>query len=91
MPSIRASILGQGYRLSTMLSAAGAVDARYESGGGADLSGDLTLDAAGAGFVLPPPASQDMHWMETAVGEALVLNLDSAVYVGGMLTYYYEA
>jgi hypothetical protein len=77
--------------LSVMLSAAGTVDARFESGGGADLSGDLTLDAAGAGFVLNPPASQDMHWMESAVGEALVLNLDTATYVGGMLTYYYEA
>lgn len=77
--------------LSVMLSATNTVTARFESDGGADLSGDLTLDAAGAGFVLNPPSSQDMHWMESVVGEALVLDLDSAVYVGGMITYYYEA
>ncbi len=58
--------------------------------GGSLLAGNLSLDALGAGFVLSPPADPSMHWFETAVGEALILELDSAIGVGGLLTYYTE-
>ena len=76
--------------LSLMLSAAGAVDVRLESGGGADLTGDVTLAAAGDHFELSPPANVDMHHFETVAGEALDIDLSAAVYVGGYLTYYTE-
>lgn len=77
--------------LSLLLRSHGPVNARFESGGGADLTGNLPLDpASDAGFVLAPPASAEMHHIETVVGEALVLDLDGAIEVGGYLTYYTE-
>ena len=38
-----------------------------------------------------PPTTRGVHWFETAVNEALILNLNNAVQVGGFLTYLEEA
>jgi len=87
-----AAVVGEKIKVLAMLiMASGAVFARFESGGGADLTGDLPLDALGAGFVLAPPAATDMHHFETLAGEALNLELSSAVGIGGYITYYTEA
>lgn len=66
------------------LIAATAVTARFESGGGADLTGDLNIDAK-QGFVTP---FSPIGWFpETGANESLVLTLSSAVYCGGVFAY----
>jgi len=71
--------------LSLELMAAGAVNAKFQSGaGGTDLTGLKYLDAAGAGIVLP---FNPIGWFETASGALLNLNLSGAVAVGGSFTY----
>lgn len=77
--------------LSLVLIAAGDVDVRLESGAsGTALTGVIELGAAGNGFVLPP-SLPGMHWLETAAGELLNLELDGAVQVSGFIVYYTEA
>jgi len=76
--------------LSVLLVAAGDVDVRFESGAsGTALTGQMSLAADGNGFVLPP-ASPGHHWLETAAGALLNLELSGAVYVDGLVVYYVE-
>ncbi len=69
------------------------IELRY-SGGAAnsgavtDLSGAMAFAANGG---LAPPAEPSAHVMQTARGEALVLNLSAAVSVGGHHSYFLEA
>lgn len=77
--------------LGLILVAAGAVNVRLESGaGGTALTGIITLAAASDRFVLPisPP---DTHWVETAAGALLNLELSGAVQVSGCIVYAVEA
>lgn len=75
-----------GYKIRVVqafVMAAGAVNAKWKSGSGTDLTG-LGYPAANGGYVLPfSPAG----WFETASGQALNLNLSSAVAVGGVIGY----
>lgn len=74
--------------LSLILVAAGDVDVRLESGaGGTALTGVIELAAAGNGFVLPP-SFPGYHWVETAAGSLLNLELSLAVQVSGCIVYY---
>jgi hypothetical protein len=76
--------------LGLVLVAAEAVNARLESGaGGTALTGVMTLAAGGDQVVLPvvPPG---YHWVETAAGALLNLELSGAVYVDGCLVYLVE-
>lgn len=76
--------------LGVTLIAADAVSATFCSGPGdtgTALSGALPLDANG-GFVVNPPADPAMHWLETAVSQALTLKLSAAVQCSGFVTYY---
>jgi hypothetical protein len=76
--------------LGLILVAAGDVDVRLESGaGGTALTGVMSLSADGNGFVLPiaPPG---YHWVETAAGALLNLELSDAVYVDGCIVYLVE-
>ena len=71
--------------LAVAMMAAGAVNAKFQSGaGGTDLTG-LFNPAANGGFVLPfNPAG----WFETlAVNTLFNLNLSGAVAVGGCVVY----
>lgn len=70
--------------LALFLVAAGAVNARFESGaGGSALSGQMNL-TTNSGFCLPfNPAG----WFETAANTLLNLELSGAVSVDGCLTY----
>lgn len=71
--------------LSMFLMAAGAVNAKFQSGaGGTDLSGLLSLDSLGAGMVL---GFNPAGWFESASGVLLNLNLSAAVAVGGGISY----
>lgn len=76
--------------LALILAAAGAVNVRLESGaGGTALTGIMSLAAAGDQIVLPvsPPGT---HWVETAAGALLNLELSGAVQVSGCLIYAIE-
>jgi len=75
--------------LGVVLVAVGNVVARFESGaGGTALSGQMSL-IAGTPLVLPVmPAGY--HWMETAAGALLNLELSDAVQVSGVLVYVTE-
>jgi len=75
--------------LGAVLVAANSVVARFESGaGGTALSGQMSL-IAGTPLVLPVmPAGY--HWMETAAGALLNLELGGAVQVSGVLVYVTE-
>jgi hypothetical protein len=73
-----------------VLVAAGAVNVRLESGaGGTALTGVISLAAAGDGFVLPATLA-GQHWVETAAGALLNLELSGAVQVSGCIVYYEE-
>lgn len=73
--------------VSITLSASGQVNAKFKSGAGTDISGLLYFDTRGG--LVNPEASRGL--LQTAAGEALVLNLSSAVTVGGFLSYVEEA
>jgi hypothetical protein len=66
------------------MSAAGTVNAKFQSGAsGTDKTG-LTYMIANSGIVRPfNPAG----WFETAAGALLNLNLSAAIAVGGCLAY----
>lgn len=76
--------------LSYVVVADAAVTARWKSGAGTNLSGAMSL-AANGGVSAPPVPPGGGHWMETAVNQALVLNLGSATGVRGHLSYMLEA
>lgn len=54
---------------------------------GHPVSGPLALAPRG-GFILPPPADPQLHWLETDESMALTLQLDVAVAVSGWIVYY---
>jgi aspartate aminotransferase-like enzyme len=70
--------------ISSALVARSATDVKFQSNA-TDICGAIPL-ASNAGFVLPL-ASVQYPWMKTAPGEALNINMSSAVYVGGIITY----
>jgi len=77
--------------LGMVLYAAGAVDVRLESGAGTTaLTGVMSFAAAGDGVVIPiaPPG---YHWIETAAGALLNMELGGAVQVSGFLVYQLSA
>lgn len=70
--------------LSYQLVGAGAVNVKFKSGAGTDLTGAMTIAAAGGTLTGNPNGD---GWVITAAAAALVLNLSGAVGVNGMLTY----
>ena len=54
---------------------------------GTPLSGPITLAARG-GFVVNPPADPAMHWIETSIGEHLMLTNSEEQQVSGFIAYY---
>jgi hypothetical protein len=76
--------------LSYTLVADGAVTARWKSGAGSNLSGAMSL-AANGGVASPVATPGGGHLLETAVNQALVLNLGSATGVRGHVSYFLEA
>lgn len=77
--------------LSLVLVAASAVTVALESGAsGTALTGDMSLVANGDLKVVFPLAEVGYHWVETAAGALLNLELGGAVQVSGMLVYYTE-
>jgi hypothetical protein len=87
-----AAVSGQKIKvLGMILVVSGDVDVRLESGaGGTALTGVISLAEDGNGFVLPM-APPHYHWVETAAGALLNLELSGAVQVSGCLVYYTEA
>ena len=74
--------------LGMLLVATADVDVRLESGAdGTALTGVMEMAAAGNGFVLPM-STVGYHWVETAAGSLLNLELSGAVQVSGLLVYY---
>lgn len=71
--------------LGYVIVANGAVNAKWQSAS-ADKTG-LAYLAANGGVVAPMAPLGGGYWFDTAVGEALVLNLSVAVAVGGHVTY----
>lgn len=74
--------------LGLVLVAAGSVVATLYSGASATgtmLTGAMSM-AVGEKLVLTPAVGTS-GWMESEIGEALVMKLSAAVQVGGMLTY----
>ena len=70
--------------LAAFMVAAGAVNARFESGAsGTALTGQMNL-TTNSGFVLP---FNPIGWFETAAAALLNLELSGAVSVDGALTY----
>jgi hypothetical protein len=76
--------------LSYLAVADAAVTVRWKSGASTNLSGAMSFAATG-GCVAPPVPPGGGHWLETAVNQALVLNLGGAVGVRGHLSYVLEA
>jgi hypothetical protein len=70
------------------LVASGAVAVRFKSGAGTNLTGAMALAANGG--VAVPAGSDFAHLFETAVNQALVMNLGGAVQVSGGLVYVLE-
>ncbi len=84
-----AAVAGKRIKVSSyVLIASGAVSVKWKSGAATDLSGAMAFAANGG---LAPPAEPSAHVMQTAQGQALVLNLSAAVSVGGHLSYFLEA
>jgi hypothetical protein len=76
--------------LALVLCAAAAVDVRLESGaGGTALTGVMSL-AAGDLRLVWPLAVPGYHWVETAAGALLNMELGGAVQVSGCIVYYEE-
>jgi hypothetical protein len=76
--------------LALVLCAAAAVDVRLESGaGGTALTGVMSLTAGDLRLVWPL-AVPGYHWVETAAGALLNMELGGAVQVSGVIVYYEE-
>ena len=68
-----------------ILVSASAVNVKWRSGT-TDLTGLMTMGGTGFfGLVVPGFGSE--YWLDTAAGEALVLNLSGAVATGGVVVY----
>ena len=84
-----ASVLSKKLKvISVLLVSAGAVSVKWRSNT-TDLSGAMPL-VANSGFSLTASSPAQGHYFETAVGEALNINLSGAVGVYGHLGYYEE-
>jgi hypothetical protein len=76
--------------LSYQIVATGAVDVAWKSGASTALTGAMALAAAGS--VVQVYGGTPSAWiLQTAVNEALVLNLSGAVAVDGHVAYFLEA
>jgi len=76
--------------LGFLLSGAAAVNVQWQDGAAANLSGLLTIPAAGANLVAPiapPVVGSGQYWMITGISQSLVLNLSAAVAVGGIVVF----
>lgn len=75
--------------VSYVVIAAGPVSITWKSGASSSLSGAMALAANGGAAPSAGPLAPSgvVGMMETASGEALVLNLSAAVAVGGHLAY----
>lgn len=89
--TIVAAVTGKKIKVvAATLVVAGAVNVRFESDAdGTALTGIMQFGAAGEGFVWGP-AFPGYHWIETAEGELLNLELSGAVYADGIVLYYEE-
>lgn len=82
--TIVAAVTGKKIRvLQAFAMATSAVNIRWKSGTGTNLTG-LGYPAANGGYVL---TYSPVGWFETASGEALTLNLSGTVAVGGVMAY----
>lgn len=76
--------------LNYVIVADAPVSAKWKSGAGTDLSGAMSLVASSG--VSSPVGSPAQSWLlETAVGDALVINLSGAVGLRGHVSYFLEA
>ena len=75
--------------LSYVIVSDDAVTVQWRSGATTVLSGAMSL-AANGGVSAPPIAPGQGYWLETAVNEALTLQLGSAIGARGHLSYYLE-
>ena len=83
---IVAAVTGKRIRvLGYTLTFSGSVNAKFQSAS-TDKTG-LLYGAAAANVCAPITDTPDLFWFETAIGEALNLNLSGATAVGGHLTY----
>lgn len=73
--------------VSYVLVADAAVTARWKSGAGTNLSGAMSFVANGGVAATDQPSA---HLLETAVNQALILNLGGAIGVRGHIAYYLE-
>ena len=87
---------GQGGRrirvLGFLLSGAGAVNVQWQDGAANNLSGVLSIAAAGGQLtapIAPPIVGSGQYWMIGGLSQSLVLNLSAAVSVGGLLAFDY--
>ena len=88
--TIVAAVAGQKIvLLSYLVIAAGDVSITWKSGASTSLSGAMALAANGGAAPSAGPLTPAgvVGMLETAPGEALVLNLSAAVAVGGHITY----
>lgn len=76
--------------LSYAMVADAAVVARWKSGAAGNLSGAMSIAATG-GIASPVATPGGGHLLETAVNQALVLNLGAAIGVRGHCSYFLEA
>lgn len=74
--------------LSVALIASGTVSVKWRSNT-TDISGAMPL-VVNSGFVLPASAPGMGHYLETATGEALNINLSTGTAVTGHLSYFEE-
>lgn len=74
--------------LGALLVGAGDVSVKFV-GGSTDLTGAMPLSVAGNGLVMPM-THRGYHWLETAAGAALALNLSESVAVAGVVVYLQE-
>lgn len=76
--------------LSYSLVCGGTVNVRWKSGAASNLSGAMPF-VVNTGISSPVATPAGGHLMETAVNNALVLNLSAAIQVSGHLSYFLEA
>jgi hypothetical protein len=85
-----AAVAGQSVKLYRVLfTAAGAVNLQWFNGPSANLlplSGLFTLFAGGS-LMLPPCFAEEPPWLQTTIGNALILNASAAVQLGGAADY----
>lgn len=75
--------------LAYVIVADGTVNVTWKSGAATSLSGAMAL-VANTGAVAPATSPGGSWYLETAVNQALVLNLSAAIGVRGHLTYFKE-